>query len=158
MSKNDWPRSIPDLEPDEVLAMSEPELRNTYLRQNSILNEPDILLLENSLERERERLENVYTNEAGASKWNKIAEAYLPRCAELLAELEERKKYVNDTSMTLQEELYRRSLNEQFGKVREIKPRLLSEQPDSRDIASFVSEYRALENVYENEVKPDLEV
>lgn len=68
------------------------------------------------------------------------------------------KKHVNDTSITLQEELYRRSLNEQFGKVREIKPRLLSEQPDSSDIASFVSEYRALENVYENEVKPDLEV
>ena len=158
MSKQDWPSAIPDLEPDEVLSMSEPELRNTYLRQNSVLVEPDILLLEHSLGRERERLEDVYETDSGLEKWNKIAEAYLPRCAELIAELEDRKQYVNEPAITLQEELYRRSFQEQFERVRSIQPRLKFESPDDTDLTRFLRNYRSLEKVYREQVKPDLEV
>jgi len=138
--------------------MSEPELRNAYLRQNSILVEPDILLIENSLKRERQRLEDVYTSDSGSGKWEKIANAYLPRCTELLSELEDRKEHVNNAALTLQEELYRRSLSEQFEKVREIRPRLLFENPDYSDIEMFVDEYRVLDSVYTEYVKPDLEI
>lgn len=145
-----------DLEIEDIADMTEPEYRANLLRHHHPLNEPVYHAIEDSIGRQRERLEEFYQTESGQEKWCEIADEVLPMWAEVLSEFEHRENYVPEGHLKHEEKLYRESLNERFQSLAAIKGRL-SHNPVDQDIQLFAEEYRGLENVYDEEVKEKIE-
>lgn len=144
------------MSPEEVLDISEPEYRRKILRQRTPLTKPMVQSVENSVGRERKRLEDVYQNESGADKWLAIWEEIGPRWADILAELDRRSEDIPGATKPL-EESYTSELKEEFDRTLNLSRGLDAVYPKGDDVRRFVESYRELEDVYEREVHPNLD-
>ncbi len=138
-----------DISPAELAEMTESEYRNTLLRHDYPLTEPVIVSVEDSIAREREKLESFCAPYSGAEKWLWIGEEILPRWAEVLSELDERVNYADSSGLETE---YKGVLSPRLKKATGLMKRLEA-NPVDYDISEFVDRLRGMENTYERKLK-----
>lgn len=147
--------NVLDLSPEDVLELSEPEYRKQLLGRKKPLTKPVIQSVENSVGRERKRLEEWYDSDSGSEKWDNIWRVIAPRWTHVISELDERTQRSPGAVKPI-EEKYRENLSQEFREVDNYSRRLGMDNPDRSDIRNFVEKYRELEDVYEKQVHPNI--
>lgn len=136
--------SVLELTPRQVADMTELDYRKTILRHEEPLTEPAIKAVENSMSRERNKIEDYFKPESGPEKWYKIGEQVLPRWAEVVSELHQREENALTSDI---EPLYHRKLSTNLKRSTELHRRLEA-NPTETDIREFLQDFRGLENTY----------